>query len=279
MTKKLAGDAAHTAAWVTNVGNERGQVLMSVLTEKEGEGLVPMADGLMRRYKEAGVAPPKVIYVDRDCCSGTGQSPVKSMFHEWEELVVKLDIWHLMRRFARGVTTDSHPLYAPFMARLSFAIFEWEKEDVTALERAKQIEVGGGNAHLTLSEYARHCRRKTRPVAEMERLIQELLDALWDVKDTTGVFLFNKDRMLEIWREQRRHLHCIEDPDPAKVSLYTKTRELTKGGVKLPVYRCARGSTSLESFHRHLCEFIPGMCCHCMKDLFFTVCLCLTQKR
>ncbi|KAG7500682.1 hypothetical protein JOB18_025985, partial [Solea senegalensis] len=36
------------------------------------------------------------------------------------------------------------------------------------------------------------------------------------------------------------------------------TGELTKGGVKLPVYRCARGSTSLESFHLHQCRFIPG---------------------
>ena len=54
MTKKLGGAAADTAAWVTNVGNERGQVLMSVLTEREGDGLLPMAAGLMRRYREAG---------------------------------------------------------------------------------------------------------------------------------------------------------------------------------------------------------------------------------
>ncbi|XP_047217956.1 uncharacterized protein LOC124866285 [Girardinichthys multiradiatus] len=33
---------------------------------------------------------------------------------------------------------------------------------------------------------------------------------------------------------------------------------LTKGGISLPVYRCARGSTSLESFHLHLDHFIPG---------------------
>jgi len=33
--RKLAGAAAHTATWATNVGNERGEVLMSVLTESE----------------------------------------------------------------------------------------------------------------------------------------------------------------------------------------------------------------------------------------------------
>ncbi|XP_053730493.1 uncharacterized protein LOC128764613 [Synchiropus splendidus] len=62
--------------------------------------------------------------------------------------------------------------------------------------------------------------------------------------------------MEEIWRTQRRHLDCIQDPPG--LALYTQTGEITKGGVKLPVYRCARGSTSLESFHLHLCRFIPG---------------------
>ncbi len=36
------------------------------------------------------------------------------------------------------------------------------------------------------------------------------------------------------------------------------TGHLTKGGVLLPIVRCARGSTSLESFHLHLARFIPG---------------------
>ena len=41
------------------------------------------------------------------------------------------------------------------------------------------------------------------------------------------------------------------------MQLYTQTGRLTKGGVILLVYRCARGSTSLESFHLH--RFIPGI--------------------
>ncbi|MEQ2213556.1 hypothetical protein XENOCAPTIV_016868 [Xenoophorus captivus] len=40
--------------------------------------------------------------------------------------------------------------------------------------------------------------------------------------------------------------------------MYTRTGQVTKGGVVLPVYRCARGSTSLEPFHLHLNWFIPG---------------------
>ena len=74
---------------------------MSVLTEAEGESLQPMADGLVRRYRDAGKAPPKVMYVDRDCCSTHGQAKTAAMFGEWNQLVVRLDVWHFMRRFAR----------------------------------------------------------------------------------------------------------------------------------------------------------------------------------
>jgi hypothetical protein len=54
VVKKLAGYVAGTASWVTNVGNERGEVLMSVLTASEGIGLDHMVTGLIKRYQTAG---------------------------------------------------------------------------------------------------------------------------------------------------------------------------------------------------------------------------------
>ena len=51
--KKLRGATAGSASWrrCTNVGNERGEVLVSVLTGSEGlEGLHSMATGLIRRF-------------------------------------------------------------------------------------------------------------------------------------------------------------------------------------------------------------------------------------
>ncbi|XP_051787510.1 uncharacterized protein LOC114657616 isoform X3 [Erpetoichthys calabaricus] len=133
VTKKLAGAAAGMAAWVTSVGNEQGQILISVLTAAEGAGLHPMATGLMRRYRDASVSPPLVLYVDRDCCSHGGPYKVSLLFNQWDQLVVRLDVWHLMQHFAAGVTTESHPLYSLFMARLSFCIFEWDQGDVARL--------------------------------------------------------------------------------------------------------------------------------------------------
>ena len=95
MCKKLQGTAANTANWATNVGNEKGEVLTSVLTESEGsEALSRLATGLMDRYiivplcvyvhiclnsnscryESAGQQQPLLLYTDRDCCSKSGPS-------------------------------------------------------------------------------------------------------------------------------------------------------------------------------------------------------------
>ena len=108
VTKKLGGNAAGTASWAKNVGNELGQVLSSVLTDSEGDGLGNMVTGLVERYRNSNVPPPKLLYVDRDCCS----TKLKSHFHEWSNLVIRLDVWHFMRQFAAGCCSESHALYA-----------------------------------------------------------------------------------------------------------------------------------------------------------------------
>jgi len=82
------------------------------------------------------------------------------MFAEWEQLVVRLDMWHLMHHFARGVTIDGHHLYGLFMGRLSFAVFKWNAGDVARLTEAKRSQEGGeGDAPVKLSsrEMAPHC--------------------------------------------------------------------------------------------------------------------------
>lgn len=230
---------------------------MSVVTCVEGDGLFAMAAGLMRRYREAMVPPPAVLYVTQNCCSLVGPSPTAALFHEWDQVPIRLDAWYFMQRFTGGVTTRSHLMFGPFMTQLSYAIFEWDRDELTQLKKAKQSMVGE-NAHIQLSskELVRHCRRTTRAVASAERLIQELLDRFWDLRNNAGVPLFNHAKMEEIWRTQRLHLHCIQDPPG--LALYTKTGEVTKGGVRLPVYRCARGATSVKSFHLHMNHFIPG---------------------
>lgn len=84
--RKLAGAAAEKAAWSTNVGNEFGQVLISVLTASAGSGLCTMASGIIRRYKLAGGPLPVLTY--RDC---RGERNVKSLFAAWDEVTIHLD--------------------------------------------------------------------------------------------------------------------------------------------------------------------------------------------
>jgi hypothetical protein len=260
ITRKLAGTAAGTAQWATDVGNEYGQILACVLTTAEGSGIRQMARGLVGRYATAGIPPPAVMYVDRDCCSVA----VKNLFKPWKNLIVRLDIWHLMRRLARGVKTESHQLYGVFMSKLSSCIFEWDAVDFDELCAAKAAECGltpSEAAHrLSRRELALHCRRRTRGVDETIRLISRLIVSLsGDAgRDTLGMELFDADVMKQIWKEEQKHIPCIQDPDPNVVQLYTVTGSLVKGGKRLNTYRCGRGSVSLESFHYHLARFIPG---------------------
>lgn len=266
ITKKLQGADINTASWATNVGNERGEILQSVLTASESfSSLQTLADGLMNRYQSALQPHPLLMYTDRDCCSESGPSRYQLLFSKWDKLIVRLDVWHFMRRIANACTTESHPLYGTFMSRLSSSIFLWDSEDYQKLMLAKRGELVASGVSspttnavqkaITKEELARHCRRQTRGTEETIEMIESLLLSLSGATDVLGLPLL-KESFRDVWSEQRRHVACLQDPPG--VQLYTVTGYLTKGGVKLPVLRCARGSTSLESFHLHLARFIPG---------------------
>ena len=77
-----------------------------------------------------------------------------------------------------------------------------------------------------------------------------------DGKDLAGFQLFDKEVLLDIWEQQRQHLPCLQDPDD--VQLYKCTGHQKVGGKKLPIYRCGRGSTSLECAHKYIAQFVPG---------------------
>ncbi|KAI7807662.1 hypothetical protein IRJ41_008259 [Triplophysa rosa] len=243
ITKKLSGPAKGTAQWLTSVGNEVGQVLMSVLTANEGAGLDLMAAGLMERYQRAGVDPPTILYVDCDCCKEVGETKLKRRFSGWPDVIVRQDIWHFMRRLA-------------------------DAGDLTLLRKAKreQLTQQGWPAmteaeldrHISKDELAQHCRRRTRGEETTIRLLDMLIRQLMGGKgnDAHGILLLDSVRMQHIWHVQRRQVTCIQDPPD--VLLYTETGTLIKGGMVLKTYLCARGSTSLESFHCHLNRFIPG---------------------
>lgn len=59
-----------------------------------------MAAGLVERYQRAGVTPPIVLNVDCGCCKEVGETKLKIHFSEWPDLIIRLDIWHLMLHLA-----------------------------------------------------------------------------------------------------------------------------------------------------------------------------------
>ena len=99
------------------------------------------------------------------------------------------------------------------------------------LRAAKQAELRGRGVwrlqkddvalHISKMELARHCKRRTRGVDETTQLIKDLLDMFGSDRgrDTMGIPLFNKEVMQQIWKEQLRHIACIQDP--VGVQLYT----------------------------------------------------------
>ena len=144
-------------------------------------------------------------------------------------------------------------------------MFEWDEEDTKLLIKAKQqgMAIAGVPSPTELAakkaikreEMARHCRRRTRGTEQTIQLIDSLLLSLSTATDSLGIPLFS-ETMKDVWEEQKKHVKCLQDPPD--IELYTITGHLRKAGVSLLIFRCARGSTSLESFHAHITRFIPG---------------------
>nr|XP_054607931.1 uncharacterized protein LOC107392956 [Nothobranchius furzeri] len=140
-----------------------------------------------------------------------------------------------------------------------------EQTEPQALKEAKRAELEAKLVHptdllrnISRAEMARHCKRTTRSSSEMETLISELIEAYSGHRgcNSLGVPLINLERMAEIWKAQKKHLSCLQDPPG--VLLYMETGTIKEGGHVLETYRRARGSTSLECFHLHMNRFIPG---------------------
>ncbi len=275
---------------MTNVGNEKGQILNSVLTASEGKaGLQEMIVGIMLRYEAAKVNPPPLCYVDCNCCNRVEGSSTADLFDpdkirqlaeyshlhlnpKWKDILIRQDSLHFIRRIALGCTTDAHPLFPLLMSRLTSCIFKWDMEDVAQLRQSKREELEYlGRENLTLSdidaaitpkEMQLFCRRRTRAPTEIVTLITQLLSGLAGKTNTLGLELLDEQKIWHIWENQKKHVRCLQDPPQSSgIQLYTVVKQVTRKNTKtaLNLLRCARGTSSLESFHLHVVRWIPGM--------------------
>ena len=232
ITKKLQGAEANTASWVTNISNKRGEVLNSVVTTSESmQSLQGMVDGIVNRFSRADVDPPVLLYTDQECCSSTqeGGSKFRLLFSAWENLQVRLDIFHFMRRLAVGVTSESHPTVLRFHGQpVSLHIrvgsrrprFPVCSKKARAHSKWHQETVARGRA-VGKKELALHCRRRTRGAEATENLLESLLTTMAPATDVLGVPLFPEEMLAEIWPEQKKHVSCIQDPPPRNTALHS----------------------------------------------------------
>ncbi|XP_055011481.1 uncharacterized protein LOC129409441 isoform X2 [Boleophthalmus pectinirostris] len=201
--------------------------------------------------------------VDWDFCTQTGVSSVTKLFHPWKS-AVRSDSFHFVRRFNCGLTTEHHPLYGTFCTKLSSCVFEWDQEDVQRLKEAKREEWKCSHsghvpteeqlmATVNPGELKKHCRRRTRGVEEMRRMISRLLESVWDLTDTTGLCLVSHDSMRHIWEMQQKQLECFQDPpcwrcNATHMQMYMLEglSRWNMGGAKEAV--AVEGASTLRSF-------------------------------
>ena len=124
--------------------NSHKMILSFVLVNNDStEDLEDMVDSISLRYEEAQQLPPSIIYQDKECCSGKKKSLVSvgesssdttsqhcketKMLKLWRRLnpsiVLKLDIFHWMRRLLRGITNEKHIFVPGFFREIRLAVF------------------------------------------------------------------------------------------------------------------------------------------------------------
>lgn len=284
--KKLGGAARGSAAWVTNVGNELGQIVISVVTEGEDYQYLRRAFvGIITRYAKHDWTPCKLLYADRWCCRKDGSTFYHDLFKPsgdgldtlldestkkaWESMTVRLDSWHWMSRFDEGLNTTAHPKYELFMSRLPCCLFDYNQDDLALLRAAvlnELVQATKVDKHkledivdstITKRDLQRHVRRSTVGVAETLRRVNQLLETFTGDGglDLLGNSLFS-DGMPAVWSRLASHVPCLQDPETE--SLYEVMGTQMKGGVELNVYRCFRGSSSLENAHLHMNKSLAG---------------------
>ena len=132
-----------------------------------------------------------------------------------------------MRHLARGITSESHPLYGEFLWELSYCIFEWDPEDVDRLKLAqsevlKQAGITNPTStaikrSLTKRDLLSHCKCRTRGADATIANIESLILSLSSATDVLGVPLF-REEITTIWEEQKHHVQEYPETIDATLS-------------------------------------------------------------
>jgi hypothetical protein len=148
--------------------------------------------GVRRRY-DLLKRPLPVEWATDDCCSSGGAIKDGMRMAE-EELAIKLDILHFMKRLLDATYGVSHPAYNKMAQMLREAIFVCYPEDKErVLHELRELDEGQNGDEEWLDAVPEgflldRCRLRVRPRHQMEQLIARVLqvfhDTLYLVKGT-----------------------------------------------------------------------------------------------
>lgn len=180
-----------------------------------------------------------------------------------EDIVVKLDLFHCMRRFTGECVSEHHPLYSSFCQFLSSAFSVVDQSDLEKLKNAYRF-CGIEPANPTKQHIREHCRTKVPHPRELVQRVEEVLHHFYLAKDPNNIFLF-KPSMLKMWWIQRIHIlrGCLSDPEVEEGILYRHGGTLqlnhVKGdGAAVPIWIPVRGTSQQEGFHFHQAQWVTG---------------------
>ncbi|XP_056102071.1 uncharacterized protein LOC130081126 [Rhinichthys klamathensis goyatoka] len=282
--------------------NENWLIVSWVMVQSETErSLEPMYQGMAKRYSDAGVEKAGFHWMDRDCCapfkipdcilgehlhwdawkttpsiaagatSGPLENTCASRSHFNHNIVVKLDLFHCLRRFSRECTSEHHPLFSTFCQLLSSAFSVVDQEDLKRLQDAYRF-CGIHPANPTKQHIREHCRTKIPQPTEVLDRVEKVLKHLHQAMDPNSVPLF-KPSMLKTWRIQRVHIlrGCLSDPELSEGIMYRyggtlQLNHVPGEGAKVPIWIPVRGTSQQEGYHFHQAQWITGT--HVSTELF-----------
>ncbi|KAL3993530.1 polycystin 1 [Sarotherodon galilaeus] len=285
-----------------SIMNENWLIVSWVMVQSETErSLEPMYQGMAKRYSDAGVEKAGYHWVDRDCCapfkipdcipgenlswdawkttpavvaaatSGPVANSCASRTHYNKNIIVKLDLFHCLRRFSRECTSEHHPLFSTFCQLLSAAFSVVDQADLKRLQDAYKF-CGIHPANPTKQHIREHCRIQIPQPTELLNRVEKVLNHFHLATDPNNVPLF-KPSMLKAWRIQRVHIlrGCLSDPELSEGVMfrYGGTLQLNHvpgEGAKVPIWIPVRGTSQQEGYHFHQAQWITGT--HVSTELF-----------
>lgn len=243
--KKFQGDPC-----MVNVLNEIGQCVAFVVAPDDSAApLQCMWRGLRGRYTENKFPDPRVVYVDKNCCSGN--SDITECFPNAK---ICLDPWHLLARFSKDIGPRSDG-YTLFCRRLSQCFFTFNESDMKLLKKAYNLEGIDWDESEWDDQDLQFLRRYLKDASEIRKRLDDLLAdfATFEVEETKGKKRpFLSEKTFSNFHKGMCHIHCCTDPvgiELYRIIGYKTFSNAKRGSLQVPIYYCARGTGQVENFH------------------------------